>query len=112
MGVIYRVKRTESPAGAEYALKLVNDAALDAEGLARFQREMEALGRASGHPNVIRVSTSGVDTAGRPYYVMELVNGLSLHERIVKEGPLQPLAVARLGIALAGALDHIHAQGI
>jgi serine/threonine-protein kinase len=112
MGVIYRVRRADSPDGAEYALKLVNEAGLDFEGLARFQREMEALGRASGHPNVVRVSTSGVDALGRPYYVMELVQGRTLHDRIRQQGPLEPLALAELGAALAGAIEHIHAQGI
>jgi hypothetical protein len=112
MGVIYRVRRNDSTAEVEYALKLVNDAALDREGLARFQREMEALGRASGHPNVVRVSTSGVDPAGRPYYVMELLAGRTLHDRIQKEGPLPPPQVAKLGASLARALAHIHAQGI
>ena len=112
MGVIYRVRRNDSTAEVEYALKLVNDAALDREGLARFQREMEALGRASGHPNIVRVSTSGVDPAGRPYYVMELLAGRTLHERIQKEGPLPPPLVAKIGASLARALAHIHAQGI
>src|SRR5437879_5307080 len=60
MGVVYRVRRSDSDSEAEFALKLVNDAALDAEGRARFQREMEALGRATGHPNIVRVSTSGL----------------------------------------------------
>jgi hypothetical protein len=112
MGVVYRVKRTDVDSDQEFALKLVNDAALDEEGRARFQREMEALGRAAGHPNVIRVSTSGLDAAGRPYYVMELVAGRSLQQRLVQEGVLEADEVARVGAGLARALEHIHSHGI
>jgi len=112
MGVVYRVRRTDSPTGAEHALKLMNDVALDPEGVARFQREMEVLGKVSGHPNVVRVVTSGVDAQGRPFYVMELLPPRSLYERVQKEGPVEPRELARIGIALARALAHCHASGV
>jgi predicted Ser/Thr protein kinase len=112
MGVVYRVRRTDSPTGAEHALKLMNDVALDPEGVARFQREMEVLGKVSGHPNVVRVVTSGVDVQGRPFYVMELLPPRSLYERVQKEGPIEPRELARIGVALARALAHCHAHGV
>ena len=62
--------------GAQYALKVLGrDLAQDDEARKRFMREMEALGAVDAHPGIVRVHASGILADGRPYYVMEFVEG-------------------------------------
>ena len=49
---------------------------------------------------------------GRPWIVMELLQARSLSEIIIADGPLAGRAVAKIGIALLGALEVAHAAGV
>ncbi len=53
-----------------------------------------------------------VTEAGRPWIIMELLQARSLAEMIVEDGPFAPRAVAKIGIALLGALEVAHAAGV
>jgi hypothetical protein len=53
-----------------------------------------------------------VTDGGRPWIVMELLNSRSLADMIVEDGPLAPRAVAKIGVALLGALEVAHAAGV
>jgi len=53
-----------------------------------------------------------VEQDGSPYLVMELVDAATLAEVVRDEGPLPPREVARVGLAVLGALDAAHAAGI
>ena len=53
-----------------------------------------------------------VEEDGRPCIVMELVPGRSLSQVLREDGPLPPAAVARVGLALLGALEVAHAAGV
>ena len=64
-----------------------------------------------GHPNIL-VLHDVVEQDGRPWIVMELVEGRSLAERIVADGPLEPREAARVGLALLGALRAAHGRGV
>ena len=77
----------------------------------RFERECIALGRLSGHPNIVDVYTAGQLDDGRPYLVLEYVNGGTLWQRL-REGPLTEAELTRLGIELADALDVAHNAGV
>ncbi|GAA2524002.1 protein kinase domain-containing protein [Pilimelia columellifera] len=63
------------------------------------------------HPSVVQVYDV-VTEHGRPWIVMELLEARSLADHIVDDGPLAPRAVAKIGIALLGALEVAHAAGI
>ncbi|MFJ8671190.1 serine/threonine-protein kinase [Streptomyces sp. NPDC093589] len=63
------------------------------------------------HPNVIVVHDV-VEQDGRPWIVMELVEGPSLADRLFTGGPVAPREAARIGIALLGALRAAHARGV
>lgn len=76
----------------------------------RTLREARAAAALS-HPAVVQVYDVVTD-AGRPWIVMELLNARSLAEMIVEDGPLAPRAVAKIGIALLGALEVAHAVGV
>ena len=51
------------------AVKVLNSD-LDPDSLDRFLREQRAMGRLSGHPNIVTVLQVGATTNGRPYIVM------------------------------------------
>ena len=77
--------------------------------LARFEREGLAIA-ALNHPNICTLFDVGTDE-GRPYLVMELLTGASLH-RCSPAGPLPIAAFIDYGVALADALHAAHSRGI
>jgi eukaryotic-like serine/threonine-protein kinase len=108
MGEVYRARDTKLQ--REVALKVLPDAfASDAERLGRFQREAHVLA-ALNHSNIAAIY--GVEDSGDVRaLVMELVDGETLAERIVR-GPIaldDALSIAR---QIADALDAAHEHGI
>ncbi|ASW56717.1 serine/threonine-protein kinase [Plantactinospora sp. KBS50] len=63
------------------------------------------------HPAVVQVYDV-VHESGRPWIVMELLDARSLADMVIEDGPLAPRAVAKIGIALLGALEVAHAIGV
>ncbi len=63
------------------------------------------------HPSVVQVYDV-VTEAGRPWIVMELLDARSLADMVIEDGPVAPRAVAKIGIALLGALEVAHAIGV
>ncbi len=85
---------------------------LAAHGAARkrFARESQAVA-AVAHENVVAVHH--VEGNGRiPYLVMQYVEGNSLQERIIQDGPLDATTVLRMTAQLAAALSAAHDQGL
>jgi hypothetical protein len=76
----------------------------------RTMREARAAAALS-HPSVVQVYDV-VTEDGRPWIVMELLQARSLSEIIISDGPLSGRAVAKIGIALLGALEVAHAAGV
>jgi eukaryotic-like serine/threonine-protein kinase len=77
----------------------------------RFQREAKAEAKVV-NPNVVSVHDVGETEDGRPYIVMEYVEGRSLQEIIADEAPLSSERVAVIGAGIASALAAAHAHGI
>ncbi|WP_320065811.1 serine/threonine-protein kinase [Micromonospora sp. RTGN7] len=63
------------------------------------------------HPAVVQVYDV-VTEGGRPWIVMELLDARSLADMVIEDGPVAPRAVAKIGIALLGALEVAHAMGV
>ncbi|HEY6594875.1 MAG TPA: serine/threonine-protein kinase, partial [Asanoa sp.] len=63
------------------------------------------------HPAVVQVYDV-VTEAGRPWIVMELLDARSLADIVIDDGPMAPRPVAKIGIALLGALEVAHANGV
>ena len=110
MGVVFAAtdERLERPV----AIKVIKDEHLQrGDGLARFEREARTAASLS-HPNIVTVHDFGVDDAGSPYLVMELLHGRSLRAAIKSDGRIAtPTAIAILG-GLASAIDAAHAKGV
>jgi serine/threonine protein kinase len=78
MGTVYEAEQLE-PVRRRVALKLVKPGMHSREVIARFMTERQALA-AMNHPYVAKVFDAGQTSAGRPYFVMELVSGTPLLE--------------------------------
>ncbi|WP_221352844.1 serine/threonine-protein kinase [Streptomyces beigongshangae] len=108
MGTVWRAR--DSVLHREVALKAVrHDAAASEAVRERVLREARALARVR-HPNVVMIHHI-VDTHPHPWLVMELVDGVSLQERLAG-GPLHPAEAARLGRQVLGALRAADAAGV
>lgn len=108
-GVVYRC--VQSSLDRNVAVKVLT-ADLDDEVQARFVREQRAMGRLTGHPNIVGVLEAGVTERNRPYIVMLYHPRDSLETRIRRDGPLEPAEALRLGVKMAGALESAHRHGI
>jgi len=108
MGTVYRA--TQLSLGRPVALKVLpEDLARDAQFLDRFHREAEALSRLS-HPNVVTVYDRGA-VEGRPYLVLEYVEGTNLRE-VLRQGPLPAVEALRIVSSILHALEHAHRNGV
>jgi eukaryotic-like serine/threonine-protein kinase len=76
----------------------------------RTMREARAAA-ALQHPAVVQVYDV-VHENGRPWIVMELLDARSLADMVIEDGPVAPRVVAKIGIALLGALEVAHAHGV
>ncbi len=101
-------RATDTSLDRVVALKLVTVAHDDSS--ARAADEARTLARLA-HPCLVQVYDAGTDTSGRPWVVMEYVDGQTLADAI-RRGPLSLRRVAEVGIAVADALEHVHAQGL
>ena len=78
----------------------------------RFVREQRAMGRLTGHPNIVGVLHVGDTACGYPFLVMQYHRRGSLQQHISDRGSLEVEELLRLGVRLAGALDSAHTIGI
>jgi hypothetical protein len=79
--------------------------------LERFFLEARATS-AIDHPGIVQVFDCEVDATGRPYIVMEYLDGETLAATLARRGALPAATVARLGRGMAEALEAAHAKGI
>jgi len=93
------------------AIKVVNDSiAGDKNFLQRFQTEA-VVTRKLRHPNAVRVDDFDYTDDGRPFIVMELVEGRNIGEVLQNEGPLPVSRAVRIASQVAQALGAAHKLG-
>ena len=85
--------------------------AMDDIARLRFEREARALA-ALTYPGVVQLHRTGETPDGRPFLVMQYVQGRSIEERLAAEGPLAVPEARRVLGAVAEALAAAHRQGI
>ena len=108
MGVVYRAWQLRPRRVVALKMILAGEHA-GPEALARFEVEAEAVARLQ-HPHIVQVHAVG-EHAGRPYVVLEYVDGGSLERRLT--GAPQPARwAAELVETLAQAMHYAHGQGI
>ncbi|MEM1418228.1 MAG: serine/threonine-protein kinase [Myxococcota bacterium] len=110
MGAVYRGHDVAE--GRPVAIKVLLEAH-DAGSAAwrRFEREARALGRL-GHPNIVQVFGTGALEDGRPFLVMELLEGETLFARIQRQHALPVAEACEIMARVLSALAAAHAQEV
>src|SRR6476660_2798798 len=108
MGEVYRGLHLRT--GQPVAVKILSAKGIEARDLARFYHEARVQS-ALAHPNIVRLHEL-VTVEGRPCLVMEYVDGDSLANLILRSGRLLPEQALRFLRDIAGAIAHVHAQGV
>jgi serine/threonine-protein kinase PknK len=108
-GVVYRCN--EPSLDRVVAVKVLSSDQDDVD-LEQFAREQRAMGRVSGHPNIVPVLHSGLTFTGRPYIVMQYHRRNTLAAWINDNGPFGIREALTIGVRLAGALETAHRAGV
>lgn len=95
----------------EYALKMLAPDQITQDNWNRFQAEGKAIAKLN-HPNIVKIYNMGVDQTGFPYYVMDLLDGVSLHELIHANKTPDYADLLLIFVQMASALSYAHSKGI
>jgi serine/threonine protein kinase/tetratricopeptide (TPR) repeat protein len=109
MGSVYLAEQTH-PLRRQVALKVVKLGLSTSEILSRFNYERQALALMD-HPNIARVYDAGMSEKGRPYFVMEYVDGLPITV-FCDQRRLNTKERLELFVHVCQALQHAHQKGI
>ncbi|HLV68863.1 MAG TPA: serine/threonine-protein kinase, partial [Polyangiaceae bacterium] len=110
MGTVYRARHVRL--GKSFALKALRaDLALDRDVGHRFLREAR-MAASVAHPRIVRISDFGALPSGRPYFVMELLEGVPLGALLRGHGPLPPRRAAEIARQIADGLAAAHERGV
>src|SRR5262249_31108380 len=107
MGSVFRAY--DNVLDAELAIKLIR---IDPErtdherATRRLLQEARAIARIS-HPGIVRIFDFG-SVGGSPFIAMELLQGESLLDLMLREGPLEPARAVRLMLPIADAMSVAH----
>ena len=109
MGIVYLAEQQE-PVRREVALKIIRPGMDSQRVLARFEAEQQALALME-HPYIARVYDAGLAPSGRPYFVMEYIDGVPVtaycdQHRLTVEERLH------LFLHVCEAVQHAHQKGI
>jgi serine/threonine protein kinase len=109
MGVVYMAEQQE-PVRRRVALKIIKLGMDTKQVVARFEAERQALALMD-HPNIARVLDGGATETGRPYFVMELVQGVPITE-FCDKSKLSTHERLKLFIQVCQAIQSAHQKGI
>lgn len=109
MGEVYRAKHEMMP--REYALKVLNTNQITENSWRRFQIEAQAIARMN-HPNVVVIYNLGVHAGRLPFYVMDLLSGESLFDKLNRIEQLSVAEALPLFIQVCEGLGYAHKKGI
>jgi len=109
MGAVYRA--THTSLDRVVALKTLTSSRLNhRKSIARFQREMKAVGRLN-HPNIVKALDAG-EVDGVHYIAMELVDGIDLSTLLKRSGTLAIPDACEIIRQAAEGLQYIHEKGL
>jgi serine/threonine protein kinase/tetratricopeptide (TPR) repeat protein len=108
-GVVFLADQMQ-PVRRRVALKVLKPGMDSKQVLARFEAERQALALMD-HPNIARVFDAGTTADGRPFFAMELVEGVPI-TRHCDEHRLTPRQRLELFLPVCQAVQHAHQKGI
>jgi eukaryotic-like serine/threonine-protein kinase len=109
MGVVWLAEQDE-PIKRRVAIKLIKADLNSKDVLARFDAEKQALAMMD-HPNIARVLDAGTTDEGRPYFVMELVEGVPI-TGYCDDNKLSVDERLKLFVVVCKAVQHAHQKGV
>jgi len=108
-GVVYLAEQQE-PVRRRVALKVIKPGMDTKNVILRFEAERQALALMD-HPNIAKVLDAGATESGRPYFVMELVQGVKITD-YCNQNSLSTKERLKLFIQVCHAIQHAHQKGI
>ncbi|HEY4414075.1 MAG TPA: serine/threonine-protein kinase [Verrucomicrobiae bacterium] len=108
-GVVYLAEQ-EEPVRRRVAFKVIKLGMDTKNVIARFDAERQALAMMD-HPNIAKVLDGGAMESGRPYFVLELVQGVKITTYCDKE-QLTSSQRLKLFIQVCQAIQHAHQKGV
>ncbi|HWD91445.1 MAG TPA: serine/threonine-protein kinase [Verrucomicrobiae bacterium] len=108
-GVVYLAEQ-EEPIRRRVAFKLIKLGMDTKSVIARFDAERQALAMMD-HPNIAKVLDGGATESGRPYFVLELVQGVKITTYCDEEKLAAPQRL-KLFIQVCQAIQHAHQKGV
>jgi len=109
MGTVYLAEQLE-PIHRRVALKVVKLGMDTAQVLARFNNERQALAMMD-HPNIAQIFDAGATAKGRPYFVMEYIEGAPITQYCDRKRIITRERLA-LFLAICRAIQHAHQKGV
>jgi len=109
MGVVYLAEQAE-PFRRAVAVKVIKIGMDTREVVARFEAERQALALMS-HSHIAQIYEAGATPDGRPYFVMEYVDGVPITDYCDRH-QLSTRARLELFVLVCGAFEHAHQKGI
>ncbi|HSW00342.1 MAG TPA: protein kinase [Sedimentisphaerales bacterium] len=109
MAIVYMAEQ-EHPIRRKVALKIIKLGMDTRQVIARFEAERQALALMD-HPSIAKVLDAGATETGRPYFVMELVQGVSITE-YCDGNNLNTKDRLALFVQVCHAVQHAHQKGI
>jgi serine/threonine-protein kinase len=110
MGAVYSA--TDAVLERAVAIKVIRSERISAADVAaRFRHEARAAA-SFAHPHVVRAYDFGVDRAGRPFLVMELLDGYTLRERLAQTGRMEGSEVLHVLRGVCSAVSAAHDRGL
>jgi serine/threonine-protein kinase len=108
MGVVFLAERRQGGFDQQVALKVLSGNQPENTGFQLFQRERELLSQLE-HPGIARLIDGGITDAWRPWFAMEYVDGLPIHEYAARH-QLSVDQRIELLLQVCDALDYAHRQ--
>jgi len=108
-GMVYLAEQ-EEPVRRRVALKVIKLGMDTQNVIARFDAERQALALMD-HPNIARVLDAGATETGRPYFVMELVDGIKI-TKYCDDNRLTTIQRLNLFVQVCQAIQHAHQKGV
>ena len=108
-GLVYLAEQ-EEPIRRRVALKIIKPGMDTRQVIARFEAERQALALLD-HPNIAKIYDAGATETGRPYFVMELVDGLRITDHCDRN-QLTTSQREELFVQVCQGIQHAHQRGV
>jgi serine/threonine protein kinase/WD40 repeat protein len=108
-GIVFMAEQ-QHPVRRKVALKVLKPGMDTRQVIGRFEAERQALALMD-HPHIAKVLDAGATESGRPYFVMELVKGVTITE-YCDANRLTPRERLELFVSVCQAVQHAHQKGI